>query len=128
MCTLFSCFVSKSARSKDKIKAKKGKLGKWIVGNAVIFQAELFYADDLTHVLSSFPKLLGTPDESSLKFLRSDNARRYVKQLPQFPKQNFATRFPSMSPLALDLLRKMLMFDPSQRITGKDCSHMTAIY
>lgn len=69
--------------------------------------------------LSYALKLLGTPDEASLKFLRSDNARRYVKQLPQFPKQNLAARFPNMTPLALDLLAKMLVFDPDQRITGK---------
>lgn len=43
-----------------------------------------------------------------------------MKQLPVFPKQNLSVRFPSMSPLALDLLGKMLVFDPNQRITGKD--------
>ncbi|KAG4950996.1 hypothetical protein JHK85_044863 [Glycine max] len=58
-----------------------------------------------------------SPDDASLGFLRSDNARRYVKQLPQYPKQNFSARFPTMSPGAVDLLEKMLIFDPNRRIT-----------
>ncbi|KAE8722139.1 Mitogen-activated protein kinase-like protein MMK2 [Hibiscus syriacus] len=62
-------------------------------------------------------QLIGSPDDLSLGFLRSDNARRYVRQLPQYPKQNFAARFPSMSPGAVDLLEKMLIFDPHRRIT-----------
>lgn len=67
-------------------------------------------------------KLIGSPDDSSLGFLRSDNARRYVRQLPQYPKQNFGVRFPTMSIGAIDLLEKMLVFDPSKRITGNNSS------
>lgn len=63
-------------------------------------------------------QLLGSPDDSDLGFLRSDNARKYVKQLPHFPKQHFTKKFPNVSPLAIDLAEKMLVFDPSKRITG----------
>ncbi|KAF9602173.1 hypothetical protein IFM89_025473 [Coptis chinensis] len=62
-------------------------------------------------------QLLGSPDDTSLGFLRSDNARRYVRQLPQYPKQQFSARFSNMSPGAVDLLEKMLVFDPNKRIT-----------
>lgn len=65
-----------------------------------------------------FPKLIGSPDDASLGFLRSDNARRYVRQLPQYPRQQFSARFPNNSPGAVDLLEKMLVFDPNRRITG----------
>ncbi|MBA0736978.1 hypothetical protein Gogos_010462 [Gossypium gossypioides] len=65
----------------------------------------------------SLEQLIGSPDDSSLGFLRSDNARRYVRQLPQNPRQNFSSRFPNMSPGAIDLLEKMLIFDPHRRIT-----------
>ncbi|KAF7844568.1 mitogen-activated protein kinase-like protein MMK2-like [Senna tora] len=61
--------------------------------------------------------LIGSPDDTSLGFLRSDNARRYVRQLPQYPRQQFSARFPNMSPGAVDLLEKMLVFDPDRRIT-----------
>jgi mitogen-activated protein kinase 1/3 len=62
--------------------------------------------------------LLGLPNEEDLGFLRSDNAKKYVKQLQHVDKQPFAQRFPDISPLAIDLAEKMLVFDPSKRITG----------
>ncbi|KAJ6675313.1 MITOGEN-ACTIVATED PROTEIN KINASE 11-RELATED, partial [Salix viminalis] len=64
-----------------------------------------------------FEKLIGSPDDSSLGFLRSENARRYVRQLPQYPRQNFAARFSNMSAGVVELLEKMLVFDPNRRIT-----------
>ncbi|KAH9613151.1 hypothetical protein KSS87_008310 [Heliosperma pusillum] len=62
-------------------------------------------------------KLIGAPDDSSLGFLRNDNARKYVKQLPQYPRQQFSIRFPNAPPMAVDLLERMLIFDPNERIT-----------
>ncbi|KAL2892182.1 Mitogen-activated protein kinase-like protein MMK2 [Bienertia sinuspersici] len=61
--------------------------------------------------------LIGSPDESSIGFLQCENARRYVRQLPQYPRQQFSAKFQNASPLAIDLLEKMLVFDPSKRIT-----------
>ncbi|KAL2892146.1 Mitogen-activated protein kinase-like protein MMK2 [Bienertia sinuspersici] len=60
---------------------------------------------------------IGSPDESSIGFLQCENARRYVRQLPQYPRQQFSAKFQNASPLAIDLLEKMLVFDPSKRIT-----------
>ncbi|MFQ6619918.1 hypothetical protein Gotur_001117, partial [Gossypium turneri] len=72
----------------------------------------------LVYVLACSSSPFGcSPDDSSLGFLRSDNARRYVRQLPQYPRQNFAVRFPNTSPGAVDLLERMLIFDPHRRIT-----------
>lgn len=62
--------------------------------------------------------MLGSPDDSDLGFLRSDNAKKYVKQLPHFPKQPLIEKFPDLPPLAVDLAERMLLFDPSKRITG----------
>ncbi|KAK4365415.1 hypothetical protein RND71_016773 [Anisodus tanguticus] len=73
--------------------------------------------DLLEKMLVSYGVLLGSPDDASLQFLRSDNARRYVRQLPKYGKQQFSARFPNMSPMAVDLLEKMLVFDPTRWIT-----------
>lgn len=64
-------------------------------------------------------QLLGSPEDSDLGFLRSDNARRYVKQLPHVHKQPFPQKFTDVSPVAIDLAEKMLVFDPAKRITGR---------
>ncbi|XP_059640070.1 mitogen-activated protein kinase homolog MMK2-like [Cornus florida] len=92
----------------------------WSVGcilGEIMTREPLFPGKDYVHQLRLITELLGSPTDASLGFLRSDNARRYVRQLPQYPKQQFSARFPNMSPLAVDLLEKMLVFDPNKRIT-----------
>ncbi|KAK2652675.1 hypothetical protein Ddye_012531, partial [Dipteronia dyeriana] len=61
--------------------------------------------------------LIGSLDESGHGCLQSDNAIRYVKMLLLFPKQNVSVRFSNVSPGAIDLLEKMLVFDPNKCIT-----------
>ncbi|CAN1157324.1 Mitogen-activated protein kinase 4 [Linum perenne] len=92
----------------------------WSVGcilGEIMTRQPLFPGKDYVHQLRLITELIGSPDDNSLGFLRSDNARRYVRQLPQYPKQNFAARFPESSAGAVDLLEKMLVFDPNRRIT-----------
>ncbi|XP_044481240.1 mitogen-activated protein kinase homolog MMK2-like isoform X1 [Mangifera indica] len=92
----------------------------WSVGcilGEVMTREPLFPGKDYVHQLRLITELIGSPDDASLGFLRSDNARRYVRQLPQCRKQNFSTRFPNKSAGAVDLLEKMLVFDPNKRIT-----------
>ncbi|KAI0529197.1 hypothetical protein KFK09_001744 [Dendrobium nobile] len=92
----------------------------WSVGcilGEIVTREALFPGRDYVHQLRLITELIGSPDDTSLGFLRSDNARRYVKQLPQYPRQRFCARFPNTSNGAVDLLEKMLVFDPSKRIT-----------
>ncbi|KAL6502360.1 Mitogen-activated protein kinase 4 [Orobanche hederae] len=86
----------------------------------IMTREPIFPGRDYVHQLRLITELLGTPDETSLKFLRSDNSQKYFKQLPFFPKQCLSARFPNMSPSALDLLGKMLVFDPNQQISVDD--------
>lgn len=78
----------------------------------------LIVCDNICILVIFVEQLIGSPDDSSLGFLRSDNARRYVRQLPQYAKKDFSVGFPNMSAGAVDLLEKMLIFDPNRRITG----------
>ncbi|KAL2342727.1 hypothetical protein Fmac_004012 [Flemingia macrophylla] len=92
----------------------------WSVGcilGEIMTREPLFPGKDYVHQLRLITELLGSPDDASLEFLRSDNARRYIRQLPQYRKQQFSARFPNMLPEALNLLEKMLIFDPNKRIT-----------
>ncbi|RDX91332.1 Mitogen-activated protein kinase-like MMK2, partial [Mucuna pruriens] len=95
----------------------------WSVGcilGEIITRQPLFPGKDYVHQLRLITELIGSPDDTSLGFLRSDNARRYVRQLPQYPRQQIAARFPGMSPGAVDLLERMLVFDPNKRITVEE--------
>lgn len=92
----------------------------WSVGCIfveIMTREPLFPGKDYVHQLRLITELIGSPDDSSLGFVRGNHARKYVKELPRYPKQQFSARFPSMSPVAVDLLEKMLIFDPSKRIT-----------
>ncbi|KAA8516085.1 hypothetical protein F0562_019264 [Nyssa sinensis] len=92
----------------------------WSVGcifGEIMTRKPLFPGKDYVHQLKLITELIGSPDDASLGFLRSDNARRYVRQLPQYPRQQLSAKFPNMSPGAVDLLEKMLVFDPNKRIT-----------
>ncbi|KAG6788290.1 hypothetical protein POTOM_004352 [Populus tomentosa] len=92
----------------------------WSVGcilGEILTREPLFPGKDYVHQLRLITELIGSPDDASLGFLRSNNARRYVRQLPQYKKKIFSATFPNMSPGAVDLLEKMLVFDPNNRIT-----------
>jgi serine/threonine protein kinase len=80
----------------------------------------LFPGKDHVHQMRLLIELLGTPTESDLGFVRSDDARRYIRQLPSHPRQPLAMVFPHVHPLAIDLIEKMLTFDPDKRITVEE--------
>lgn len=71
------------------------------------------YVDQLNQILH----ILGTPSEETLARIGSPRAREYVRNLPFMPKKTFPSLFPQANPDALDLLDKMLAFDPSSRIS-----------
>ncbi|CAD6211770.1 unnamed protein product [Miscanthus lutarioriparius] len=98
----------------------------WSVGcilGEIVTRQPLFPGRDYIQQLKLITELIGSPDDASLGFLRSDNAKRYMKQLPQFPRQDFRLHFRNMSPGAVDLLERMLVFDPSRRITVDEALH-----
>ncbi|KAF8394970.1 hypothetical protein HHK36_018909 [Tetracentron sinense] len=80
----------------------------------------LFAGRDHLHQICLFTKLLGTPSESDIGFVRNEDARRYIQQLPLHPRQPFTRIFPHVPPVAIDLIEKMLTFDPTKRITAEE--------
>lgn len=71
------------------------------------------YVDQLNQILH----ILGTPNEETLSRIGSSRAQEYVRNLPFMGKKPFPQLFPQANPDALDLLDRMLAFDPSSRIS-----------
>ena len=71
------------------------------------------YVDQLNQILH----YLGTPNEETLSRIGSPRAQEYVRNLPYMQKVSFSRLFSNANPDALDLLDKMLAFDPSSRIS-----------
>merc|ERR1712187_48746 len=61
--------------------------------------------------------MLGTPTEEDIEQLDCEGAARYVRSLPFRPGTGLSNRFPWAEPEELDVLEKMLRFDPNRRIT-----------
>ncbi|KAK9319134.1 kinase-like domain-containing protein [Lipomyces orientalis] len=74
------------------------------------------YVDQLNQIL----RYLGTPSSETLSRIGSQRAQEYVRSLPYMPRVPFSKLFPTANPQALDLLSKMLAFDPAERITVQD--------
>ena len=64
--------------------------------------------------------ILGTPNEETLARIGSSRAQEYVRNLPFMAKKAFHQLFPQANPDALDLLDRMLAFDPSSRISVEE--------
>lgn len=74
------------------------------------------YVDQLNQILH----YLGTPSEETLSRIGSPRAQEYVRNLPYMQKVSFQSLFRQANPDALDLLDRMLAFDPSQRISVEE--------
>lgn len=83
-----------------------------LLGGKPIFKGR-DYVDQLNQILH----YLGTPSEETLVRVGSPRAQDYIRSLPFKPKIPFQNLYPAANPLALDLLEKMLAFDPARRIT-----------
>lgn len=51
-----------------------------------------------------------------MHFIKSEKARRFMKNLPFRPKLPYSSLYPKANPLALDLVEKMLQFDPASAL------------
>lgn len=75
----------------------------------------LFKGKDYVDQLNKIFDVLGTPEESVIQRIGSDKAQVYVRTLPVKEPIPFSRLLPAADHQALDLLRKMLSFDPLSR-------------
>jgi len=61
---------------------------------------------------------LGEPSASDLAIIENPQAVEYIQALPKKPKVPFSALYPNANPLAIDLLEKMLVFNPTKRISA----------
>jgi mitogen-activated protein kinase 1/3 len=76
--------------------------------------------DNENNQLNLIYNLLGTPSDSDLASINNSLYQDYIKSLPRRQPKNLQSEFPEASPLALDLLKKMLCWNPLQRYSVQD--------
>lgn len=72
------------------------------------------------HQLTLILDVLGTPTMEDYYGIKSRRAREYIRSLPFKKKIPLKHMFPKTSDLALDLLERLLAFNPVKRITVED--------
>ncbi|KAK7319889.1 hypothetical protein RJT34_04617 [Clitoria ternatea] len=73
-----------------------------------------------THALNQLKLIidvLGTPNEGDLHFVDDPRSKKYIRSMPCVKGRPFSELIPDADPLAIDLLQKLLVFDPTKRIT-----------
>ncbi len=63
-------------------------------------------------------KVFGTPTEQT--WPRVSEYPEYKSNFPMYPPTNLAQKLPVIDPLGIDLLSRMLQYQPNQRISAKD--------
>ncbi|KAI0762586.1 Pkinase-domain-containing protein [Fomes fomentarius] len=71
--------------------------------------------DQLLHIM----RIIGTPDDRTLRKIATEGQTesQAQKQYPRYPKIPFSQVLPKASPQAIDLLERLLQFDPAKRIS-----------
>lgn len=72
------------------------------------------------HQLTLILDVLGTPTMEDYYGIKSRRAREYIRSLPFKKKIPLKALFPKTSDLALDLLEKLLAFNPVKRISVEE--------
>uniref|UniRef100_A0A7S0ZBN3 Mitogen-activated protein kinase n=1 Tax=Timspurckia oligopyrenoides TaxID=708627 RepID=A0A7S0ZBN3_9RHOD len=81
----------------------------------------LFPGKDVKNQLEVICNVTGKPTEQDIWYVTSKRALKFIQDLPDKPKQPFSKLFPKVQDAdALDLMEKMLCFDPAKRISAED--------
>ncbi|KAF8311805.1 CMGC/MAPK/P38 protein kinase [Cantharellus anzutake] len=80
----------------------------------------LFPGKDHVNQFSIITELLGTPPDDVIESIASENTLRFVQSLPKRERVPFRNKFKNTDEDALDLLEKMLVFDPHKRINATE--------
>jgi len=94
----------------------------WSVGcifAELLARSPLFPGEDYIAQLRLICEKLGRPSDKELDFVTSERAKKFMLSLPHNKPQPYSTLFPNYKDddEALDLLTKLLAFDPAKRIT-----------
>ncbi|KAG5495109.1 hypothetical protein JKF63_02162 [Porcisia hertigi] len=77
----------------------------------------LFQGKDRVNQLDKIIEVIGTPSDEDISSVGSCAAQKYLRKKGHRPAVDWRERYPKASAEALDLLRRMLVFNPNQRIT-----------
>ena len=96
----------------------------WSVGcifAELLGRQPLFPGDHYLDQIQKIIAVTGTPKMEDLDFIQKKEAKEFFLKLVKRTKLTWSSLFPNANPIALDLLEKMLTFNPKKRYTVDQC-------
>ncbi|CAG9321628.1 unnamed protein product [Blepharisma stoltei] len=96
----------------------------WSVGCVfaeLLGRSPLFPGEDYLDQVQRIIAVLGIPSQEDMAFIGNESAKRFIKGLPKRQRVPWSTLYAKANPIALDLLNKMLVFNPNKRFTVEEC-------
>lgn len=106
----------------------------WSVGcifAEILGRKPIFPGTECLNQLKLIINVLGSQQEPDIAFIDNPKARKFIKSLPYSRGTHFSRLYPQADPLAIDLLQRMLVFDPTKRITVSEAlqhPYMSGLY
>ena len=102
-----------------------GKVDIWSAGcifAELLTGQVLFSGNDHIDMMMKIFRIRGTPQMEFIQKCKNERARQFLMALPSQEKVNFSEHFQSHNPSAgfVGLLEKMLMLDPSERVSAEE--------
>ena len=100
-----------------------GAIDVWSVGcilAELIIRKPLLPAGSEEEQLNMITKLLGNPSAKLINKIENEKNNEFVQQLPKREGKDFNQLFKGASDNAIDLLKKMLTYDPDERISVEE--------
>jgi mitogen-activated protein kinase 1/3 len=87
---------------------------------AVIYESDGLPSTD-GDLLDAIFDLIGTPQEADLAFIRDELTGEYLKKFKPRAARDLTSEFPELDPAGIELLRRMLSFNPHCRPSAMEC-------
>ena len=94
----------------------------WSVGcifAELLLRKPLFPGTDVNHQIDLITSLLGSPSDEDISMMPNKKSKEKVLKLPKKKPRNFDLVFCNSNPVAVDFLKKLLVFSPEKRFTAE---------
>jgi serine/threonine protein kinase len=100
-----------------------GAVDMWSVGcilGELVSRKPLFPGTDFMDQLTRVFKVVAIPNEETRGYAVEKDALKFLQSLPPTPENAVEKHFKNAPPLALDLLKKLLCFNPRERLSADE--------